>query len=135
MSAFDIYEKTEFEAALTRLIADNLDVNEWIFKMDNEYDGRGHASLKVDQVRTILELRKKKVEMTEPVTKRLQEVVARILPKKVKIAQPTLYRNWEEYMEGFCKDGGVIEAAPPLFNVNQVMSPSVSFFIEPDSNI
>ena len=48
MSAFDIYEKTEFEAALTRLIADNLDVNEWVFKMDNEYDGRGHASLKVD---------------------------------------------------------------------------------------
>ena len=69
-------------------------------------------------MRTILELRKKKVEMTDPVTKRLQEVVARILPKKVKIAQPTLYRNWEEYMEGFCKEGGVIEAAPPMFNVN-----------------
>lgn len=67
----DISERQEFEHELTKLIAENLDVNEWIFKMDNEYDGRGHASLKVDQVRTILELRKKKVEMTEPVIKRL----------------------------------------------------------------
>lgn len=71
VSAYDICEKQEFEETLTKLIAKNLDVNEWIFKMDNEYDGRGHASLKVDQVRTILELRKKKVEMTEPVIKRL----------------------------------------------------------------
>jgi len=53
----------------------------------------------------------------------------------VKIAQPTLYCNWDEYMEAFCEHAGVIEAAPPSFNVNQVMSPSVSFFIEPDSQI
>jgi hypothetical protein len=56
---------------LTKLIANNLDVNVWIFKMDNEYDGRGHASLDVSQIRTIQELRKKRVEMTDPVIKRL----------------------------------------------------------------
>jgi hypothetical protein len=39
--------------------------------MDNEYDGRGHAYLDVTQIKTILELRKKKVDMTEPVIKRL----------------------------------------------------------------
>ena len=86
VSAYDIYERPEFESALTRLIANNLDVNVWIFKMDNEYDGRGHASLDVSQVRTIVELRKQKVEMTDPVIKRLQEVVMRILPKKARIA-------------------------------------------------
>lgn len=67
MSAYDIYEKDEFETALSRLIANNLDVNVWIFKMDDEFNGRGHASLNVEQVRTIMELRKKKVEMTEAV--------------------------------------------------------------------
>lgn len=56
---------------MTRLIANNLDVNVWIFKMDNEYDGRGHASLDVSAIRTIMELRKKRVEMTDPVIKRL----------------------------------------------------------------
>lgn len=61
-----------------------------------------------------MELRKKKVEMTEAVIVRLQEVLAKVLPKKIKLAQPTLFRDWNEYMESFCKSGGVIEAAPPL---------------------
>ena len=43
--------------------------------MDREYDGRGHASLDVSQIRTITELRKKRVEMTDPVVKRLEEVI------------------------------------------------------------
>jgi len=35
-------------------------------------------------------------------------------------------------MEDFCRSGGVIEAAPPMFQINQLQSPSVSFLIEPD---
>ena len=114
VSAYDIYDRAEFESALARLIANNLDVNVWIFKVDDEFGARGHASLDVEQVRTIVELKKKKVEMTEAVIQRLQEVLSKILSKKVKLAQPTLYRNWEHYMEDFCRSGGVIEAAPPL---------------------
>ena len=71
VSAYDIAEKGEFELALARLIANNLDVNVWLFKMDDEFQGRGHASLNVETVRTITELRKKKVEMSEPVIQRL----------------------------------------------------------------
>ncbi len=114
MSAYDIYEKKEFEQALARLIANNLDVNVWIFKIDDEFGGRGHASLDVEQVRTVVELRRKKVEMTEAVIMRLQEVISKILPRKAKIAMPTLYKNWDMYMAEFQKCGGVIEAAPPL---------------------
>jgi hypothetical protein len=114
VSAYDIYDKKEFEQALSRLIANNLDVNVWIFKIDDEFGGRGHASLDVEQVRTVVELRKKKVEMTEAVISRLQEVISKILPRKVKLAMPTLFKNWESYLEEFCKVGGVIEAAPPL---------------------
>lgn len=71
---------------MARLIANNLDVNVWIFKIDDEFGARGHASLDVEQVRTIVELRKKKVEMTEAVIARLQEVLSKILSKKVKLA-------------------------------------------------
>ena len=49
------------------MIANNLDVNVWLFKVDDEFGARGHASLDVEQVRTIVELRKKKVEMTDAV--------------------------------------------------------------------
>jgi hypothetical protein len=52
--------------------------------------------------------------MTEAVIMRLQEVISKILPRKAKIAMPTLYKNWDMYMAEFQKCGGVIEAAPPL---------------------
>ena len=135
VSAYDIHEKNEFELALARLIANNLDVNIWLFKMDDEYGARGHASLNVESIRTITELKKKKVEMTESVIARLQTVIAKILPKKAKLAQPTLYHGWEHYLSEFCRRGGVIEAAPPMCQINQLHSPSVSFMIEPDGNI
>lgn len=61
----------EFESVLARLISNNLDVNVWLFKIDDEFGARGHASLDVEQVRTIIELKKKKVEMTEAVVQRL----------------------------------------------------------------
>ena len=35
-------------------------------------------------------------------------------------------------MEEFCKNGGVIECAPPMCQINQLKFPSVSFLIEPD---
>ena len=52
----------------------------------------------------------------------------KVLPKKIKIAQPSLYRNYEDYIKQFCKIGGVIEAAP-LCNSASVNSPSISFMI------
>jgi hypothetical protein len=61
-------------------------VNTWIFKIDDEFNGRGHASLNVESVKTITELRKKKVEMTESIVEKLLEVLKKVLPKKVKIA-------------------------------------------------
>jgi hypothetical protein len=81
-----------------------------------------------------MELRKKKVEMTESIIRKLEEVVRKVLPKKAKIAQPTLYRTWESYIAQFSKVGGVIEAAP-LCSPQQVSSPSISFLIEPDGTI
>jgi len=135
VSAYDIYSPAEFETALARLIANNLDVNIWLFKMDDEFSGRGHASLQVDTIRTIVELRKKKLQMTEGVISRLKDVLNKVLPKKCKIAMPTLYSGWHDYLEKFCEGGGVIEAAPPMCQINQLASPSVSFLIEPDGHI
>ena len=72
MSAYDIQDRTEFELALSRLIVSNLDVNVWLFKMDDEFGARGHASLDVEQLKTVVELRKRKVKMSEEIVSRLQ---------------------------------------------------------------
>ena len=86
MSAYDIQDKYEFELALSRLIVNNLDVNVWIFKIDDEYGARGHASLNVEQLKTIMELKRRKVTMSEEIVNRLQVTLSKVLPKKVKIA-------------------------------------------------
>ena len=133
MSAYDIQDRTEFELALARLIVNNLDVNIWIFKIDDEHGARGHASLQVETLKTIVELRRRKVKMSEEIVNRLQQTLSKVLPKKVKLAHPTLYTGgWEQYITQFCKVGGVIECAPPLCSMNQLNFPSVSFLIEPD---
>ena len=72
MSAYDIQDRTEFELALARLVVNNLDVNIWIFKMDDEFGARGHASLNVEELKTVMELRRRKVKMSEEIVQRLQ---------------------------------------------------------------
>jgi hypothetical protein len=42
-SAFDLYDEIEFWTTLTKLIATNIFVNRWVFKIDNEFKGRGTA--------------------------------------------------------------------------------------------
>ena len=134
IGAYDLYTREDFCQQLTKLIANNLYINTWIFKIDNEFMGRGHASLNVETIKTIIELRKKKVDMTESIIKKLQDVITKILPKKVKIAMPSLFKTFDSYMEKFCKHGGVIEAAP-LCPASKVSSPSIAFMIEPDGEI
>ena len=134
ISAYDIYDQLEFQRSLAKLIAHNLNVNTWVFKIDDEFNGRGHASLSVENIKPVIELRKKKIEITESLVERLLDVVKKVLPRKVKIAMPSLYHSWNEYMEAFCKVGGVIEAAP-YCKSSQVSSPSISFFVEPDGNV
>ena len=46
-----------------------------------------------------MELRKRKLEMTEAVIEKINEVVKKVLPKKARIAQPQLYRSWEEFLD------------------------------------
>ena len=48
ISAYDIYEPSEIFNSLAKLILTNLFVDSWIFKIDNEVNGRGHATLHVD---------------------------------------------------------------------------------------
>ena len=95
IGSHDIHNKEDFFDKLTKLIATNLYINTWIFKIDDEFNGRGHASINMIDIKTISELRKRKVEMTEAITKKLKEVITKTLPKKVKIAQPSLYRSWD----------------------------------------
>jgi hypothetical protein len=57
-------------------------------------------------------LRKKQIEVNEELVDKIINILAKFLPKKVKIAVNRLYNGWPDFLEAFCKVGGVIEAAP-----------------------
>lgn len=83
-----------------------------------------------------MELRRRKVKMSEEIVARLKSTLGKILSKKAKLAMPTLYKGgWDQFLARFCKNGGVIECAPPLCPLSQLNYPSVSFLIEPDGQV
>ena len=63
ISSVDIYDDNEFYMSLARLIANNLYVNKWLFKIDDEFNGRGHAYINIDQVKALTNLKKKPMQV------------------------------------------------------------------------
>lgn len=113
ISSVDIYDEDEFILSLAKLISNNLYVNTWIFKIDDEFNGRGHAYINIDHIKPLQQLRKKNNhEIVEDLVSYISEILEKHLPRKVKIAMPKLYNSWKEYIVNFCRVGGVIEAAP-----------------------
>lgn len=108
----DIYDEQEFISSLAQLITKNLYVSTWIFKIDDEFNGRGHAYLNIDLIKPIQAIKKKQLDPAIDLVEHLQPILARYLPKKAIIAMPSLYKSWGEYMSAFCRVGGIIEAAP-----------------------
>lgn len=61
VSSVDIYDEQEFHHSLAKLIVSNLFVQTWIFKIDDEFNGRGTAFLNLDHVKSLQNLRKKHI--------------------------------------------------------------------------
>jgi len=59
ISAYDIYSKKGLLNSLSKLILNNIFVNTWILKIDNEFNGWGHASFSVDTLKPVIDMRKK----------------------------------------------------------------------------
>ena len=130
----DIYDEKELMATLTRLIASNLYVDTWILKIDNEFGGRGHASVDISGSKLVKQLRKAGNELTEQVQEELYNYLNLVLPKKIKIAVPAIYPTWKDYLKEFTRVGGVIEASPS-FPAAKIQGVKVSFCILPDGNV
>jgi len=133
-SAVDIYDEQEFVMQLAKLIANNLYVNNWLFKIDDEFNGRGHAYLSVDSIKPLQELRRRQVEINDELVERIIAILSKNLARKARVCMKRLYPSWQEYLDQFCKVGGVIEAAPTCMS-HQMGSPSIAFLIEPNGEV
>ena len=137
ISAWDIKSEFEFFASLAHLVVTYPEYDCWVFKMDNEINGRGIASIQLDKIAPFVELRKNyhKYEDKKKYEVLVGEVLQKNIAKKVKIAGSLLYKSWEEFFQDFIAYRGVIEACP-AHTPNLISgSPCLPIFIEPDGNI
>jgi hypothetical protein len=119
--AHDLYDQDDLVGSLAHLIAHNLDVPKWIFKVDDEFGGRGHAHFFTADLPCFSALlvaydADPKHWASEGVQARVQDEIAteleQLLPHRATIACRWLFRSWTEFMAAYSRSGGVIEAAP-----------------------
>ncbi len=60
ISAWDIQTESEFYETLADLIQKYMHVNVWLFKINNETNGRGIAHLQLDKIKSFIDLKKEK---------------------------------------------------------------------------
>jgi hypothetical protein len=85
-------------------------VHTWLFKIDDEFNGRGIAVLHLDHIKALQGLRKK--PQSEQLAEQIVSVLQKCIHRKAIIPHKALYRDWAEFVQSFCRGGGVIEAAP-----------------------
>ena len=137
VSAWDIKTEFEFYASLAHLVTTYSEYETWVFKMDNEFNGRGIAYIQLDKIQPYLELKKEYFRYDDK--KKYEVLVAECfqknISKRVKIVANFLYKSWDEYFQEFIANRGVIEACPTTNPSNIIGSPAIPILIEPDGNI
>ena len=129
-------KQREIAGKLVNLIKENPFVRKWIFKVNDEYESRGHASLDLKKVDPLYDVAKRVENIISPQDPKATERVIAMLEEKllaehVQIHNTEVYPTWESYVAQFKKVGGVIEAFPEWV----VGSPSANVFIDPLGNI
>lgn len=108
---------------------DNWKYDKWVFKINDEFGGRGVASFATDNLSIINDIRNKQCDKKDIKTiEDLETVIKRMLPAHLLPATTSIFRSYAEYKEAFFSFGGIIEAHPK----NNIQSIAAVCFIEPD---
>jgi hypothetical protein len=122
-SEYDIYTLSQLHDCLANLITENIEVATWIFKLDDEFDGRGTAFINVSKHMACYNAAVKEAKRygdkwskkwAQEAT--LRKVIVELPELLVKQATPVnkdIYPTWEKFVDAFLSHGGVIEAYAP----------------------
>ena len=139
VSAWDIKSIEEFYSSLAHLIATYPAIRVWIMKANNDINGETVAYLDTSKIEFIEQLKKEKKNdknfTVELFQEKLYYQLKNIIIKNIAFCYPNFYHNWNEYLQNFLNNKGIIEACPTK-GLDGIMGiPCLPLLIEPNGKI
>ncbi|PIK57331.1 putative IQ domain-containing protein H isoform X2 [Apostichopus japonicus] len=140
-SDYDVYSLQQLHESIAQLVTENLDVKTYLFKLDDEFDGRGiaychitenlrcHAWAKKECLRYGEKWSNKWAQ--EPAFVKIHAEIPDVLAKFAHPVNKKVFATWDKFLESFLSQGGVIEACPPSDSITAL---TVNMLIEPDGH-